>query len=136
MSTKKKKAKAKKAAKAGRPQRTSLGQASRGAAQVEENRSAVAANVAWMLALISTLMAEAIGLVCRWYTTFVKPVELLTVLSGILLLVAFVSGIVTLAMIPVVHKLSRARPPQFITQLAVLAGGLPLVVVALQTLRG
>ena len=130
--------KKKKAKKKGAKAKSTRPDVQRASAAVEtaESRSAVAANVAWMLALISTLMAEAIGLVCRWYTAFVEPVELLTVLSAILLLVALVSGLVTLGMIPVVYKLSSLRPPAFITQLAVLAGGLPLAVVLMQYIQG
>ena len=100
--------------------------------QAAETRTAVAANVAWMLALMSTVTAEAIGLACRWYTAFVEPVELLTVLSAVMLFVAVISGTLTLFMIPVVFRFSKARPPTFILQVAILAGGLPLVVVALQ----
>ena len=84
---------------------------------------------------MATLIAEGIGLICRWYTSFVQPVELLTVLSGILLLVAVVAGTVTLIMIPVVYSFSKIRPPMFITQVAVLAGVLPLAVVVMQFLR-
>lgn len=101
--------------------------------QAAETRTAVAANVAWMLALMSTVTAEAIGLACRWYTTLVEPVELLTVLSAVMLLVAVISGVLTLFMIPVVFKFSKVRPPTIILQIAILAGGLPIVVLVLQT---
>ena len=104
--------------------------------QAAETRTAVAANVAWMLALMSTIAAEAIGLCCRWYTSFVEPVDLLTVLSGLMLLVAFVSGLVTLGMIPIVLKFSKLRPPMIVLQAAVLAGSLPIVVVAAQYFAG
>lgn len=83
---------------------------------------------------MSTLMAEALGLVCRWYTTLVEPVELLTVLSGIMLFVAVISGAMTLGMIPIVYRFNKTRPPVFIVQLAVLAGVLPMVVLILQYL--
>jgi len=131
VSKKKKKSKPKKKATSARHKTETAADHLRAA----ESRSAVAANVAWMLALMSTLIAEAIGLMCRWYTSFVEPVELLTLLSGILLLVAVVSGTVTLLMIPVVYSFSKTRPPMFITQVAVIAGVLPLAVVVVQFLR-
>lgn len=104
--------------------------------EAAESRTAVAATVAWMLSLMATLMAEALGLICRYYTAFVEPVELLTVLSSIMLFVALIAGLVTLCMIPVVFKFSKVRPPGFIVQLAVIAGGLPVIVVVVQYLRG
>ena len=134
MSKKSKKTK-KKATKAQLKQR-------RGASQPEdyqqaaESRSAVAANVAWMLSLMSTVTAEAIGLCCRWYTSFVEHVDLLKVLSGIMLLVAFVSGLVTLALIPIVLKFNKLRPPAIVLQTALLAGGLPIIVVVAQYFSG
>lgn len=85
---------------------------------------------------MATLMAEAMGLVCRWYSTFVEPVELLTVLSGIMLFVAVLSGFITLVMIPVVYRVSETRPPFFIVQVAAIAGALPIVVVLLQFFLG
>lgn len=103
--------------------------------EAAETRTAVASNVAWMLSLMSTLAAEAIGLVCRWYTSFVEPVELLTIFSGVMLFVAGISGLLTLLMIPVVFHFNKVRPPRFIVQVAVLAGGLPLIVIAAQILR-
>lgn len=102
--------------------------------EAAETRTAVATNVAWMLSLMSTLMAEGIGLICRWYTALVEPVDLLTVLSRIMLFVALISGIVTLIMIPLVYRFNKTKPPAFIVQLAVLAGGLPLAVLLIQYL--
>lgn len=101
--------------------------------EAAENRTAVAANVAWMLSLMSTVAAEGIGLACRWYTSLVEPVELLTVLSGVMLFVAVISGTLTLVMIPVVLKFSKARPPAIIVQIAVVAGALPILVVFLRS---
>jgi hypothetical protein len=100
--------------------------------EAAEDRTAVAANVAWMLSLMSTLTAETLGLVCRWYTILVEPVDLLTVLSTVMLFVAVVSGIVTLIMTPIVLRSARTRPPSVIVRVAIFAGGLPLVVVVFQ----
>lgn len=97
-----------------------------------ESKTAVAANVAWMLSLMSTILAEAIGLACRWYTTLVEPIELLAVLSGVMLFVALISGISTLALIPVVLRVGKTRPPGSLIQIALFAGALPMLVIGLQ----
>lgn len=100
--------------------------------EAAESRTAVAANVAWMLSLLSTIAAEVIGLVCRWYTVLVEPVDVLTVLSGVMLFVALIAGIVTLAMIPLVLKFNKKRPPSGLIRIALVAGVLPMVALVLQ----
>lgn len=100
--------------------------------EAAESRTAVAANVAWMLSLLSTIAAEVIGLVCRWYTVLVEPVDILTVLSGVMLFVALIAGVVTLGMIPLVLKFNKKRPPSGLIRIALVAGSLPMVALALQ----
>lgn len=136
MSKKKKKSKSKKSKKSAKAENAARKpETAEDHLRAAESRTAVAANVAWMLALMSTLLAEAIGLICRTYTSFVAQIDLLTVLSGILLLVAVVSGCITLIMIPIVYNFSKVKPPMFITQVAVIAGVLPLAALVLQYLQ-
>lgn len=103
--------------------------------QAAETRSAVAATVAWMLSLMSTITAEVLGLACRWYTVLVEPSDLLTVLSTVMLFVAVIAGGITLLLTPVVLRIAKTRPPQSVVQVAVFAGVLPLIAVALQQLK-
>ena len=121
----KSKAQKKKSARSHRPTRIQLQEAA-------EKKTVIAANVAWMLSLMSTLAAEVIGLTCRWYTTLVEPIELLTVLSGVMLFVALIAGILTLILIPIVLRLGKTRPPSAIVQIALFAGALPILVIGLQ----
>ena len=81
---------------------------------------------------MSTITAEVIGLLCRWYTTLVEPIELLLVLSGVMLFVALVAGLITLALIPIVLRVGQTRPPASIVQVALFAGSLPMLVIGLQ----
>ena len=102
--------------------------------EAAETRTAVAATVGWMLALMSTLTAEGIGLLCRWYTVLVEPQEVLTVISLVMLFVALISGLLTVGLIPVVLRVAKTRPPRVIVQVALIAGLLPVGVVLVQFL--
>ena len=51
---------------------------------------------------------------------------------SVMLLVAFLSGLLTLALIPVVLRVSKTRPPALIIQVALVAGCLPAAVLAIQ----
>lgn len=101
-----------------------------------EGRTAEAATVAWMLSLMATILAEVVGMLCRWFTVLVEANERLQLLSVVMLFVALLAGIITLVMTPVVLRLSKVRPPSAIIQLAVVAGVLPLVAVVLRSLQG
>ena len=92
----------------------------------------MAANVGWMLSLMATLIAEAIGLVCRWHTVFAEPIPMISLLSGVMLFVALISGLVTLVMIPVVLKVNSQRPPSALIQISIFAALLPMVVILFQ----
>lgn len=100
-----------------------------------EDRTAVAATVAWMLSLMATIVAEISGMLCRWYTVFVEHVELVRVLSFVLLFVALIAGVMTLVMTPIVLRVSKERPPSTIVQIAIVAGSLPLLALGLQMLQ-
>lgn len=102
--------------------------------EAAESRTAVAATVGWMLALMATLTAELIGLLCRWYTILVEPRELLTIISVVMLFVAFIAGTLTVGLIPVVTRVAQTRPPRAIVKLAIVAGSLPIGVVLVQFL--
>lgn len=97
-----------------------------------DSRTAVAATVAWMLALMATVLAEVLGLACQLYTVVVEDLEVVRVLATVMLLVALLAGLITLVMIPIVLRVAEKRPPRVIVLLAVLAGSLPLAVIVLQ----
>ena len=100
--------------------------------EAAESRSALSATVAWSLSLVSTLAAEALGFVCELYSKFVEEIEVLQVLGAIMLFVALIAGVITLLLTPLVLALSKQRPPLVIVQTAVVAGALPIVVIAAQ----
>ncbi len=94
-----------------------------------ESRTAVAATVAWMLALMATVSAEVLGLACQLYTVIGEDHAIIRVLATVMLLVACLAGLITLVMIPIVLQVAEKRPPRVIVLLAAMAGSLPLLVI-------
>ena len=89
-----------------------------------------AATVAWMLTLMSTLSAEALGLVTRGLALGGGS-ERLQVLSGTLLLVAVLSGVILLVLTGITLRVRRNPPPRPIVVLSIVSGCLPMVTTAL-----
>ncbi len=120
-----------------RKKKTAKQQTSRSASQLHyqqaaESRTAVAATVAWMLALMATVLAELLGLTCQLYTILVENLEVLRVLGTVMLFVALLAGFITLALVPIVLRVAQRRPPRSIVVFSLVVGILPLVALALQ----
>ena len=88
--------------------------------------------VAWTLALMSTLTAESLGVLCQLYVRFVGENQVLLVLGAVMLFVALTSGCVTLLLTPLASRIAKTPPPKLIVQVAYLAGALPIVTLLLQ----
>ena len=94
----------------------------------EEERSAEAATIGWMLTTLATL----VGLLCSLgayllVRNFAKPPPSLEILPGLLLLVSALSGLVAASLTPLVVRLRKTQPPTAITRAAVVLGLFPIV---------
>jgi hypothetical protein len=93
------------------------------------HRTAEAATVAWMLSLLATLAAELLTLGGIALVALVPREEespgLLEMIPGSLGFTALVTGAVCLILTPVVRRLRPAPPPRAIEITALVACGLP-----------
>ena len=85
-----------------------------------EDRRSVAVTVAWMLGMLVTLLAEFIGIIANGMH--------LTMLPQLMLFVAVVGGVVTMALLPLVYRFRAVPPPRSISVFSVLVSVLPIVV--------
>jgi hypothetical protein len=96
-----------------------------------EDRSVLAVTVLWMLTVLSSLAAEVGALSCilamRLWPVVAGEPDLRKVMTGALLLAASVTGVLSLAMTPLVWRLRPIKPPLAILIAAVLVGIAPLV---------
>lgn len=97
----------------------------------KESKGAEAVTVFWLLTGFSTAVAELVWFVLRLMPHLFEDRErwlaLLTVIFGIALL----SGVVTLAVTPIVIRLRKTRPPRPVTVSSVFVGILPLILLGI-----
>ncbi len=94
----------------------------------QETQAAEAITVFWMVSALAAVSAQALGLVLQLYMRQQeKPEAWLVVASRTLLLVAFVAGVMTLVLTPLVLRSRTVPPPRPIIVGAVLAGVMSLV---------
>ena len=93
-----------------------------------EERSAEAATIGWMLTTLATLVALLCSLgAFLLVRTFENPPPSLELLPGLLLVVASMSGLVSVGLTPLVVRLRKVQPPTAITRGAVVLGAFPIV---------
>lgn len=84
-----------------------------------------------MLSLLATVVAEVLGVTTRIALITVGENTPLLALSGTLLLVAALTGLILLILTPFVVRLRDVPPPQPLVVAAYAAGVVPLVTLAL-----
>ena len=103
-----------------------------------EDRGSVALTVAWMLTFLMTSLAQAVALVFQlvlWgYPPPPREVHPLGFMPGLFLMVAIVTGLMCLVLMPVVYRVRRDPPPRPIAIAAVIVSLLPLATMAWKTI--
>lgn len=92
-----------------------------------ESRSAEAITVFWTTTLLATVLGEVGALLSRTIVALTGAQGTLLLLSNLLLLIAAVTGLLCLALTPLVLRWRRVPPPAKITQFAVVFSLLPIV---------
>lgn len=103
----------------------------------EEPKASVVVTVGWMLGGLSTFGAEVIGVVLKAvaWTNESMP-DWLQAITSVLFLVALVSGVFTLIMTVVCHKVRPTPPPKPITRMMITIATMPLIVLVARALAG
>jgi len=101
-----------------------------------ETPRADAITVGWMLSMVTTLLCEVGALVVRaaLFRDGQPLSNAVSAMFAMLLFSAFVVGIASLLLIPVVYKVRRDPPPRSITIAVVIIGAAPLVTMALRAI--
>lgn len=96
-----------------------------------EDRTAVAVTVAWILATIGSLSAQILGAgayVLLQQADLPTRQSTLGLLPALMWLIAVVTGVIALALLPVVYRMRKVLPPRSIAAGAFVVGLTPLVV--------
>jgi hypothetical protein len=101
------------------------------APDANESRAAVALTVAWMLTCMSTaggmFVVLGLRLLMLAFAAAAGGAHPLQRMAGVFLFVALMTGVMCLAMTPLVYRTRRNPPPQAVTVGAVLIGLAPIV---------
>jgi len=97
-----------------------------------ESRSVEFLTVAWMLAVMTTLVCEVGGTLAK---IFGEGNLRLSLLAGYLLFAAAIIGAVSLVMLAAVYKLRKVKPPSGIIFFSAVVGGTPMIVLLFSWLQ-
>lgn len=81
--------------------------------------------------MLATLAAEVVGIIVRLLMITEAGTDQLRLLSGTMMIVAFVAGVVTLILTPAVLKLRKVAPPRPIVAAALVMGIIPIATLIL-----
>jgi hypothetical protein len=92
----------------------------------------VATTVAWMLLTLSCAAAQIVGL-AMWALAQSAGIpadrpNALMLVAGTLLFVAILTGLLVLALTPLVYRVRKSRPPLVVTIFALIIAAIPLIV--------
>ena len=97
-----------------------------------ETRASEAVTIAWMLAVMMTLLCELGVAGAAAYIAFDDEAAMIQMLFGTLLFAALVMGVISLLLTVAAIKSRRAPPPRGIVVLAIAVGAVPIVAALLR----
>lgn len=120
---------ANKKTKSKRKTKASSNKSKAGSATSPENSRAESITVFWTTSILATVIGEVGGLATRSILVFMdEPYPPLELLSGLLLMISCVTGLVSMALLPLVYRWRREPPPWPIVRFAIVAAVLPFVI--------
>jgi hypothetical protein len=99
-----------------------------------ENQAAEAATIGWMLCVLTATVCELGVLAARLYFAWHPDATVIGTAGELLLFASAIIGLVTLALIPVVYKVRRVKPPTVVVGFAVAIGLFPWLILLRQML--
>jgi hypothetical protein len=99
-----------------------------------ENQAAEAATIGWMLCALTATVCELGVVAARLYFAWHPDATVIGTAGELLLFASAIIGVITLALIPVVYRVSRVKPPTSVTAFAVTIGLIPWLILLRQML--
>ncbi len=97
-----------------------------------ESQAAEAATIGWMLCVLTATVCELGVLAARLYFVWHPDATVIGTAGELLLFASAIIGAVTLALIPVVYKVRRVKPPNVVTAFAAAIGLVPWLILLRQ----
>jgi hypothetical protein len=99
-----------------------------------ESQAAEAATIGWMLCVLTATVCELGVLAARLYFAWHPNATVIGTAGELLLFASAIIGLITLALIPVVYRVRRIKPPTSVTAFAVTIGLIPWLILIRQLL--
>lgn len=99
-----------------------------------ESQAAEAATIGWMLCVLTATVCELGVLAARLYFLWHPDAAVIGTAGELLLFASAIIGLITLALIPVVYRVRRIKPPTSVTAFAVTIGLIPWLILIRQLL--
>jgi hypothetical protein len=99
-----------------------------------ESQAAEAATIGWMLCVLTATVCELGVVAARLYFAWHPDATVIGTAGELLLFASAIIGAVTLALIPVVYKARRVKPPTAVTAFVVGVGLIPWLILLRQLL--
>ena len=93
-----------------------------------ESQRAESITVFWTTSVLATVLGEVGGLATRAVMVFSGTYPALELLSGLLLMIASITGLMSLGLLPLVYRWRRQPPPWAIVRFSIVAAILPFVI--------
>jgi hypothetical protein len=97
-----------------------------------DERSAEAITIAWTASVTAVFFANLVTIAAHFYSRSHPDVKTAPAFEAIMLLTAALMGVASLALLPVVWKFSRLKPPLGFVVFATLVAAGPIVVTAVR----
>jgi hypothetical protein len=99
-----------------------------------ESRASEAVTIAWTVSVTGVLVCDLIVAAAHWYVRSHPNAQPARAFEAIMLLSAALMGAVSLALLPVVWRTRRLKPPQGYVVFAALVAAAPIIVLAARLL--
>jgi hypothetical protein len=107
----------------------------RRAADSQETRAGEAVTIAWTVSVTGVLIADLMAVAAHLFVAAGhREVELVRLLESLMLLSAAAMGVVSLALLPVVWRSRRLKPPLGYVGFAVLVAAAPIAAMTVRLL--
>lgn len=111
-----------------RPRKQTANRPTNGDGDPHEERSAEAITIAWTASVTGVFLADLVTIAAHFYARSNPESKTAPPFEAIMLLTACVMGLASLALLPIVWRVSRLKPPLGIVVFATLVAAAPIVV--------
>lgn len=114
---------------------TKKGSAARPSEEPVENRTAEAMTVAWTVTLTTVFFCNLAAILAHFYVAAHPEAQRMVMLRELLLFAGALTGLLSLALLPLVNRLRQSPPPRALIAFGICMALAPILTLMLRSLR-